>query len=200
MISAILDHFDEFDALPIRVEDVRAHLTKIGPDDEITFHFVDMDADLIRGVAHSYVRHNGVYGDPINCTEVCIAKEQPQHWRRIVAIKEMLHVIDGEAMTANKQETVEFLFEALALPPEVRPENHKKSYVNDKTRIYLALAVMVPKPFRDLFRTLVEQKALTNIDIARVTGVPARFIPLVLLDKFEQYITDLVAWEESYKH
>ncbi len=198
MIRELLDYFDTVESLPIEVEAVRAHLTKIGPDDEITFHFVDMDPDLVRGVAHSYVRHKAVYGEPVNCTEICIAKEQPQHWRRIVAIKEMLHVIDGDAMTASQPDTVEFLFEALALPPEVRPDNHKNSYVNDKTRIYLALAVMIPKPFRILFRDLVDQKVLTAIDVARMSGVPARFIPLVLLPDFEDYIEYLITWEESH--
>ena len=199
MIREILQHFNDTDSLPVFVDDVREHLVKIGHDDEITFHLVDMNPDIVRGVLYSYHRADGLYSPPVTCAEICIAKDQPPHWMRLVAIKEMLHTVDCEAMTASEEDTVLSLLEALALPAEIRPENQRKSYVNDKTRIYLALAVMLPKPFREKFRALTVENVLTHLDIARISGIPARFIPAILSYDFEEYIESLVAWEEEHK-
>jgi hypothetical protein len=201
LIDKLLAHFDDYQELPIDVNDIRERLIAMGIQDEITFHFVKMDDQKIRGILYRYTRRPGVYAEPIFCSDICIAQDQgdeTESWHRLVAVKELLHMSDCSNLTAASEEAVDNLFTAFSLPPDVRvPEiTEKKSVLNDRVRTYVALAILIPRACRDALRELFPHR-LTDSEIALMAGVPVRYIPMVMGLPFESSIKTFVSWESG---
>lgn len=199
LIDKLLDHFDDYEEIPVDVNDVRERLIAMGVQDEITFHFVKMDKDKIRGILYRYTRHASPYGEPILCSDICIADDQgdeTEAWHRLVAVKEMLHISDCTNLTAASEEAIDNLFTALSLPPDLRaPEvTDKRSVLNDRMRTYIALAILIPRAAREALRK-VYLTQLTDDEIALMAGVPIRYVDVVMGTAFERSIKIFVEWE-----
>lgn len=200
MIRTLTEFFDKFTKLPIDVNDVRDQLIDRGVQDEINFHFVDIDPAKVRGLLYRYTRHSAPYANPTFCADICIARQMERDWQRLVAIKELLHITDCDVMTAESEEAVNGLVRNLALPPEVRfdePQKLKPSFVNDKMRVYNALAIMLPATIRTSLRDLHNANKITESEIARMAEIPTRFVPLLMLDDFETLHQNMVGWEDE---
>jgi hypothetical protein len=185
-LTSLLEHFDSHENLHIEVNAVRDQVVTLGFQDEIRFHFVNIEENILRGLLFRYTKHAAVYGDPIRCSEICIAKSLSPEWRRLVAVKELLHITDTEDETAQSEAAVEKLIQRLSLPFEIREET--KSSLNDRTHIIPALAVLVPKGCRDILRPIYKDGKITTADIANMAQIPERYSDLIMGDLFEDLI------------
>jgi hypothetical protein len=205
LLDKLLNHFDAYTTLHIDVNDVRDQLLELGVQDEIKFHFVKMDHSKIRGLLHRYTKTVVPYGEPIFCSDILIPiemGEEEESWQRLVAVKELLHITDSSELSAQSEEAVNNLFEQFSLPPELREPVGttallKKSFLNDRVRIYAALAVLIPVGCRELLRPLFKEKLLSAREIAEIAKVPMRYIPIVMDNDFEEFIAALLGWEKS---
>lgn len=190
LLEKLLESFDAYTKLHVEVDCVADQIKDFGIQDEIRFHFVSMDEGTLRGLVYRYTKHKAVYGDPIYCSEICIAKTLTPDWRRLVAVKELLHITDTPAETAQSEAAVDALVERMALPSDIREDT--RSSFNDETRILPALAVLVPKECRKILRNLIESEKITSADAAEMAQIPERYIELVLSDLFEELIERLL--------
>lgn len=190
-LTSLLEHFDSYEKLHIEVNAVRDHVLSLGFQDEIRFHFVNIEENILRGLLYRYTKHAVVYGDPIRCSEICIAKSLTPEWKRLVAVKELLHITDTEDQTAQSESAVEMLIRRLSLPFEIREET--KSSLNDRTHIIPALAVLVPKGCRDILRPLYVDGKITTVDIGNMAQIPERYSDLIMSDFFEDLIAEIKA-------
>jgi len=202
LVQSLLDEYDQYTDLHIDVNDVRDRLVSLGIQDQILFHFVKMDKEKIRGLLHRYTKHSAVYGDPFLCSDILISVdmgEESDFWKRLVAVKELLHITDCDSLTAASEAAVNNLFEKFSVPPELRDgsdlDEVKSSYLNDRVRIYLALAVLIPAKCRDALRPLYASKALSAREIAEIAQVPRRYVPQVMDETFEDLIGAFIRWE-----
>lgn len=202
LIAKLIKHFDERTELHIDVDDVRDKLKELGVEDEITFHFPEMDAGKIRGMLDRWERPNGVYAETVTVADIIIASDmgsEDDYWKRLVAVKELLHLADCADLSAESEEAVNALFHNFALPPELRysPSDgakNTKSYLNDSTRFYLALAVLVPKQCRDALRPFYPEK-LKDSTIADFARIPERYVSEIMNETFDQVIKTFLEWE-----
>lgn len=186
-LKRLLDHFDTYERLHIEVDDVRDQLIETGVQDEILFHFVDIDASILRGLIYRYTKRDSVYGvDPKLCSQICIAESLPYEWRRLVAVKELIHITDTPQETAESEQAVEKLIERLSYPLDIALETNSSK--NDKMNILPALAVLVPLECRKLVRTMHKANVATNLDIAKMAQIPPRYIDVILEDWFDDLI------------
>ncbi len=205
LVSRLLDHFDTYTLLHVDVNAVRDQLVEMGIQDEIRFHFVRMDAQKIRGIIYRYTRHAAPYSDPIYCSEIIIANDmgdEDEYWKRLVAVKEMLHVADCVKISAETQDAVGILFKNFSLPPELRNDLHNgakntKSYLNDRIRIFLALAILIPAGCRAPIRILFQNKTLSEKEIADIAKIPERYVSVVMDENFDESITTFLEWERD---
>jgi hypothetical protein len=150
LVQKLLDWFDQnVTLLHVDVNDVRDKLVQMGVQDEIEFHFVKMDKDKIRGLLHRYTWHTVPYGTPEFHSDIIIPREmgsESQAWERLVAVKELLHITDCDKLTAASNEAVDNIFNKFSMPPELRSpgvaEPFGGSFLNDRVRIWFALAVL----------------------------------------------------------
>ncbi|GAA4007968.1 hypothetical protein [Sphingomonas humi] len=205
IVQKLLDWFDQnVTQLHIDVNAVRDKLIEIGVQDEIEFHFVKMDKDKVRGLLYRYTTHSAPYAHPTFHSRIIIPREmgeESEAWQRLVAVKELLHITDCDRLTAASPEAVNNLFEKFSIPPELRTADEDEpfggSFLNDRVRIYFALAVLVPAKPRDKLRELFAAKVLTAREIAEIAAIPVRYVRHVLDDDFEALIGTLIKWEIS---
>jgi hypothetical protein len=205
LVTKLLDHFDSYTRMHIDVNDVRDQLVDMGVQDEIRFHFVKMDARKIRGIIYRYSRRAAAYGNPIFCSEIVISSDmgdEDEYWKRLVAVKELLHVADCTKISAESEDSVNIIFKNFSLPPELRNDLHNgakitASYLNDRIRIYLALAILIPEGCRGPLRELYTAGQLSVREIADIAKIPERYVPVVMDAGFEKSIATYLDWESS---
>ncbi len=188
-LKRLLDHFDAYENLHIEIDCIRDQLIDVGVQDEIRFHFVDIDSTILRGLIYRYTKQNSVYGDPVFCSEICIAKNMSYDWQRLVAAKELIHITDTPEETAQSEHAVEALIERLSYPFDVALET--KSSTNDKLVILPALAVLVPLQCRRILRELFLSNSVTKIDIAKMAQIPIRYSDIILEEWFDDLIENI---------
>lgn len=205
LVRTLLEHFDCYTQLHVDVNAVRDQLIDMGIQDEIRFHFVKMDSGKLRGIAYRYSKMAAPYGDPILCSEIVISNdmgEEDEYWKRLVAVKELLHVADCVNISAESEEAVGVIFRNFSLPPELRNDLHNgavntKSYMNDRIRIFVALAILIPEGCRQPLRELYTAKQLSDREIADIAKIPERYVSVVMGDDFDKSIATFLDWEEN---
>lgn len=205
ILEKLLEHFDSRTELHIDVNEVRDQLVLMGVQDRILFHFVKLDKDKIRGLLDRYIKQVVPYAEPVYCSDILIPidmGDEKEAWQRLVAVKEMLHITDSDALNAETPEEVNNLFEKFSLPPELREhslptDGPGKSFLNDRVRIYTALAVLVPTAARDILRPLYVAKKLSGREIAELAKVPQRYIPTLMAEDFDSAIGAFIGWEKA---
>ncbi len=182
------------------MNDVRDKLIEFGVQDEIRFHFVKMDPEKIRGMLHRYTKHNSAYGDPVLCSEIIISEDmghENKYWQRLVAVKELVHIIDSPEMRADHQTEVDTLIKNFSIPPEIRNNKNSgtiktKPYLNDRMGIFIALAILVPAECRKILRSLYNV-SLSSLEIADIAKIPERYISIVMDEEFDQIVETFIS-------
>lgn len=182
-LKKLFEIFDTYEILWIDINDIRDQIIDFGIQDEINFNFVKMDEAIVRGFLHRYTLPNGVYTDPKLVSDIYIAESLDENWQRVVAAKELLHILDNKETTAQSVEAVDALLDNLSLPPEVR--QYTKSSLNDRARLISAIAILVPKECRTIIRRLYRDKKLNPNEISRFAKIPHRFTSMLINEEFE---------------
>lgn len=203
LVQQLLDDLDQtITYLHVDVNLIRDKLISMGIQDRIIFHFVRMDKDKVRGLLHRYKIRSSVYATPALCSDVIIPKEmgeEAERWKRLVAVKELLHITDCDRLTAASTEAVNNLFSKFAMPPELRSSGSDdlfvSSFLNDRVRIYFALACLVPGQPREALRRLYQAQRLSDQEIAAIAQIPERYVPQVMSEGFDELIGTLIRWE-----
>ena len=184
IIRDIFEHFDKQNSLYISVNEVKRQIAERGVSDEILFHFVNIDEARLRGFLHRAGTPGGVYGtNPTFRSDIYIARSLDRPWRRVAAVKELLHIVDVEDFTVSSHEAVDDLLSSMALPPEIREWN--RPYTNDRVRLISAIAILVPRRCREILRNLVQRDIIPESLVAPLAVIPERFVSLILREEFE---------------
>jgi hypothetical protein len=207
LVKKLLEHFDTYELLHVDVNDVRDQLVDMGVQDEIRFHFVKMEAGKLRGIVYRYTKHAAPYSNAIMCSDIAISNDmgdEDEAWKRLVAVKELLHVADCVNISAESADAVDILFNNFSLPPELRHDlqngaKNTRSYLNDRIRIYVALAILIPEGCRLPLRELYEFGKISDREIADIAKIPERYIPVVMNPKFEDSLQTFLGWEQQHQ-
>ena len=159
-------------------------IIEAGFEDEIYFHFVDINENRVRGFLQRVGTSSGVYAGSTFRSDIYIAKSLGEAWRRVVAVKELLHIIDTEEFTASSHNAVDSLLKNMAVPLEVR--EYGASYFNDRIRLISAIAILVPFKCRKRLRECIAEGILTIAEVQLLTKIPSRFVPYILREEFEK--------------
>ena len=193
-IEELFEHFDAYERLPVSVNDIRDQIIDMGCQDDIQFHLVDVDPSKLRGVLERYTVHNAPYAEPTFCSNICIARDLTAPWRRVVAAKELLHILDSEDEAAANEESVVKLINRMSQPFEF--QNETRSSFSDKSRLVLAIGILVPKECRKWLKQIYELGQMTEEEIARIADIPDRYVPPLLDEGFE-YLFSPETWKEN---
>jgi hypothetical protein len=188
-LKQLFEIYDCYETLCIEINDIRDQILEFGVQDEINFHFVQMDEEIVRGFLHRYTVRDKVYGEPKHISDIYIAESLDEDWKRVVAAKELLHILDTEKTSAQSVAAVDALLENLSLPPEVRGDSY--SSVNDHVMLISAIAILVPKECRKIIRRLHSDNGLDLNTIAQFANIPHRFTNMLLSENFDATVVSI---------
>lgn len=192
----LLEHFACYTHLPVKLADVKAQILDTGRVDQIYRYRVDIDPEILRGIFRLY-HHKPPYAPAggLTVAEIIYSGRLPPYEARIVQVKEMLHVFDKEAEMAAKMEQVQQLAEDIIVPMEVLLKlggSPSRPVLSDRSMIFPALAVLLPRDFLDEVRPLYKTGRVSPATIAQAAQVPTEYVRFALRDDWQEILDSVI--------
>lgn len=172
-------------------DDVLKAILEFGCKDEVYF-FPDpgMNPGIVRGFIEHY--EYPVETEKVRCALITYSAQMPHDWQRLVACKELLHILDPiEACDKNEAE-IEHLMSKIVLPPEMQDPTDGYGVLTDRVMLAYAVAVLFPMGARTLYLKLMEAGQITLADIAEEVGIPFMYVQWVMSPVWPEYHERLV--------
>jgi hypothetical protein len=192
-IAKFLGIFSVRDDIAIEPEeDVRKALLEFGCKDEVYFcPDPKMKPGIVRGSIEHYEKM--IDGEKVRCAEITYSSQMPHEWQRLVACKELLHILDPVEACMKTPEQVEHLIAKIVLPPELQdPTTDGYGVVTDRMMVAYAVAILFPMGAREKYMKLLEAGAKTLADAVEDVGIPLEYIKWVVSPLWPEYHTQLV--------
>lgn len=187
-IRLVLERLGAPDRIPVHVDEILSAVRAHTPHDEISIYFVpDIDEGKVRGFCRQYTISSGVYGDSTLHSDVVIANDQSLEWQRLVAAKELIHVLEGNGSRVSTNAELDKFLSIMAAPIDVAAVSMTTIGVaTDLTGVIPALALLVPQRFREKFREDFRIGKITEKEIAQICAIPDEYVDFLMGDLFEE--------------
>jgi hypothetical protein len=150
--ARLVEEFSEVEELPIPVNEVLEWIRKNTDHQDIRLHPVERTHRAFRGAFRRIAMRSGaMYShDPEIVTQILYGEDLPDDWKRLVIVKEVLHVFDPEPNRVNTPDAVRRLIPAV-ITPELRSTTKAKAFppaIDDYLGAYKAMAILLPRAAR----------------------------------------------------
>lgn len=173
--------------VPIDIDgDVIPAVQSLGFSGELYWFYAEMDSSVLRGSLVQWEYPASENGPMIQVAEITVADDQTEDWRRMIACKEMIHLLDKPGERVNTTEDFDRLIERLSLPADMQDfKQDGLQVLTDRMAVTEALAVLFPLAARnELYKPFKDGK-LALADIARIVNIPQRYVALAMHESWE---------------
>jgi hypothetical protein len=112
-------------------------------------------------------------------SQVLYGEDLPQEWKRLVIVKEALHVFDPANHQVNTPEGVRRLIPAV-ITPELRAAAPFAPAIDDFLGAYKAMAVLLPRQARQRLKEAIDSGRRTSTEIADYAQLPDFYVGIWL--------------------
>lgn len=189
-MTSIYKHFAKYPRLPIYLKDVKDFVLEHGKADKIVRYPVDMDGNVLRGMLRVYNYKPAYASEERVIAEIAYQKDLDEATARVVCCKEMLHLLDNHAHTADTKDKVSKLIEDVTLPFEAVASLQGK---NDHSKLIEALCILVPTAAGNLARAAHHEDYITADDLATLARIPEMYARVVLSDDFHALQNEIMS-------
>jgi hypothetical protein len=184
-MANVFEHFACHTNLPIRLEAVKDHLLETGMIDEIVRVPVPVDGYIVIGGYHKYRdlqtgKRVALIGYPEDASE---------GMRRVVCVKEMLHIVDPHEATAPTRAKVDQLIDGLLMSGAANLIGLPAYF--DKRGLLRALTILFPRDAIDEHRPLYKKDESYLKEIAKKAILPVSFVELALRDDWSDLLDSI---------
>ena len=192
-LEKLLDHFEYVRELPVEIPEVADVLKSLGIQDEITFcPDESIDDTILRGLYYQYTRSDKPYSEPVFCSLIVYSSKISKEWQRLVACKEMMHILDVGSEKTHTLEGLDGLLNRLLGPLSSEDADiFDIMATRDRLAIYQAIPLLFPEGARLDAIERVESGVLTIQDVADRACLPLRFVALALTKEWPELIKDI---------
>lgn len=187
MPLTIYQHFATYENLPVRVNDIADFLIGRGVVQRILFHEVDLNVEVIQGFLVVYEEAVG-YAKHI-CADVYYSKHLSPDEKRLVIVKELLHIDDAANEVCNDPQQVVRLLTEVPWPADMFAQLGDPAK-KDSNGLAYAAAVLLPSGAREQILPLVPSKVSLD-NIASIAELPEYVVRVVLSKRWEGFLSDL---------
>lgn len=186
---AIADFFRDRDQLPIAVDAVLDWIRANTDHKQIDLHAVRREGRGYRGGFRRIGLPVGMYGaDYEIVTQIFFGDDLPEPEKRLVIVKEALHVFDGPQAQVTTPAALRQLI-PLILAPELQKALFMPAF-NDEWGVYRAMALLVPAAAREKLKASVESGARTIAEVADYVRLPEFYVDVWL--RYGRQIEDAI--------
>ncbi len=166
------------------MNDVLSALKAGGCEDDIEFIGVDFDTEILQGKIKVFHKRNGVYGAEVTrCVNIYYHRGHDPNWQRLIACKELLHVLDPASAHTNTVKDIELLAEKIGLPPEMQdPAGDGLDANVDRLAEWRAAALLLPLAARELLMPAFKEGKISLAQIAILADIPRKYVAFVMTD------------------
>jgi hypothetical protein len=195
-IYTLIGFFSSFTVVPIDPDDVKDQIIGYGVKDEISFIGVDLDARIIVGALHHYTRSPGVYADPIVCADIYYDRAQERRWRRVICVKELMHLLDrSSSMTATQTDCEKLLDDLTGIfEPSASFSLDALHAWHDHLMLYYAVTVLFPFDAREIYYPAYTNGLLSIEKIANDVDLPETLVRLVMSEGWTRIYETIRHW------
>ncbi len=179
--KALVDYFCDEKDLPVHVNQVLGWIRENTDHKNITLHGVDRDKKSFRGgfrrravnIGRPYSQDSD---DIVIYTDVLYGSDLPDEWKRLVIVKEVIHVFDGPGVRVDSPEKLNKLIPDIIAKQLGTPVFEPA--LNDRLGAFRAMAVLLPPPLRDRMKEAVASDSRSISEVASFCQLPEAYVDL----------------------
>src|SRR5579862_3251630 len=175
---ALVRAFANNDTLPIPVDAVLRWIRENTPHIDIRLYPVARHKKAFRGAYRRLGVPVGMYTHDFEIVnQVLYGEDLPPEWKRLVIVKEILHVFDSHQV--NTPDAVRKLIPAV-ITPELRTASPFAPVIDDFLGTYRAMAVLLPRRARRRLKQAIDADKRTSTEIADYAQLPDYYVDIWL--------------------
>lgn len=186
----IIENFSCFTILPVDIDDVRDFILNLGTVDRIIFHSVNSESAVLRGLLyHTKDKPPYFQGERVTAN-IAYCVDLPIDHQRIIACKELLHILDVGGQIAATRPSVSRLVTEIVLPQSLGNDWAKlqKVTASDKLGVLMALAVLLPRDAIAELRPFYEKGEIGIEEIATLAQLPEPYVAFAMTDEWFSFV------------
>ena len=193
-VYTLIEFFSSFTVVPIDPDEVRDQIVGYGVKDEIRFIGVDLNERIILGALHHYTKSPGVYAEPIVCADIYHDRSQDRRWRRVICVKELMHLLDRSPSLTATQAQCEKLLHDLTIVAVTSSSFSIDAFTawHDHLMLYCAVMVLFPIDARNILFPSYSSGLLSIEKIANEVDLPETLVRLVMSDGWPRLYETIV--------
>lgn len=178
--KALVRAFSKIEELPIPVDAVLKWIQDHTDHKDIRLHPVKRQSTAFRGAFRRIgIPQGKAYSQEFEIIcQVLYGENLPDDWKRLVIVKEALHVFDPDDRRVNAADGVRKLIREV-ITPELRVPAFAPA-VDDYLGAYRAMAVLLPRAARRKLRVAYESGSRTATEIANYARLPDYYVEIWL--------------------
>jgi len=175
---ALVDSFSAEVDLPVHVNQVLAWVRENTDHKSILLHGVSRESTSFRGAfRRRSVPAGGMYShDHEIYTDVFYGEDLADDWKRLVIVKEVIHVFDGPEACVDTPEKL-----ANLIPSIIARQLSGSPFLpalNDHFGPFRAMAVLLPAALRDRMKEAVDSGSRTISEVATFCQLPEVYVDI----------------------
>jgi hypothetical protein len=189
-LTELVEFFEHQTDVPIAISDVQSFVldrTNVG---RLQYIDVDLDPQVCRGFFRLYRARPSPYSDLEICCDILLSRSLGVAERRLVACKELIHLLDPSYMRISNQQQVEHLISSVTsrrrphvasegTPPDVTV---RWDFLNE----HVPGAILFPMAVRSAWLDRYKMGDLTCTEIAEKLQAPESLVLIVLNEKWPE--------------
>jgi hypothetical protein len=189
-LTELIDFFEGKTKVPILIADVQAFVMDRVNVARLQFIDVDLDTRDSRGFLHSYQARRSPYSELEICCDIHLPTSLPSVERRVVACKEIIHLLDPQFMRMSDEQQVSHLISRVTSrrrpQPTVQDRLQDVRVRWDFLNEHVPGAVLFPMAIRSVWIEQYKRGDLTSREIADTLQVPESLALFVLDDQWPE--------------
>jgi hypothetical protein len=189
----LVEHFQSFANLPIEVDDVRDWIQNHCREDQIVLYLTGMDPVSLRGWIVRYRQRPAVYAPLEDIAEIHISEGMPLPWQRLVACKEMIHLLDHTGVHVRTWDALDRLIQDV-LGSRLNPGQAATMSLPgmiDNLALVKALFVLCPLDIIKTLRPAYAAGTVSTSAVAKIFEIPDDYVALIMDPAFDT-LMDLI--------
>ena len=178
--QALVKAFSKKEELPIHVDEVLAWIRERTDHKDLRLHGVERTNPAFRGAFRRIgIPRGKAYSHEYDLVcQILYGEDLKNEWKRLVIVKEALHVFDPDDQQVNTPDGVQRL-----IREAISPEDSGTSFapaINDFLGAYRAMAVLLPRAARRKLTKAVKKGTRTPSEIASYAQLPDFYVDIWL--------------------
>jgi len=178
--ASLVEYFAKIEDLPIPVNTVLERICATTDHKDLRLYPVERHNKAFRGAFRRLAYPTGkAYSHEYEIVcQILYGKDLPEEWKRLVIVKEALHVFDPEGNKVDTPEKVRKL-----IPQVITPDLRGAPFlpaIDDYLGVFRAMAVLLPRHARTKMKAAVDAGTRTPTEIADYVKLPDYYVDIWL--------------------